>query len=224
MMAAEKARNISAFDNCSDYATKGISMLPSNKWASHLEMAVKLYSLAAEADGFLGQHSQMKMYCSKVLAQKIITTLQKKDVYVIKLDRMANVELLYDGAIHLCFRAMGLMKAVVSTCRTAKMLKETPTEMLDSLPVITDPSILAVTVILNRLGEWSYVACEKSGYLYLLSVSKMVQMTLLHGNVDTAHYIAEHAIQMQGRLKSEAGNARVFHTPHIFILHHVKPA
>eukprot|EP00957_Ditylum_brightwellii_P096407 7341868-Ditylum_brightwellii.AAC.1 len=78
-MAAEKARDISFFHKCSDYASKGISMLPSDKWDSHPQMAVKLYSLAAEAERVLGCYSQMEIHCSEVLAQKSISILQKKD-------------------------------------------------------------------------------------------------------------------------------------------------
>eukprot|EP00957_Ditylum_brightwellii_P204730 15340585-Ditylum_brightwellii.AAC.1 len=76
-------------------------MSPSDKWESHPEMAVKLYSLAAEAERFLGRYRQMEIYCCEVLAQKSISILQKKDVYLAKLDRMANAGLRYDNAIHL---------------------------------------------------------------------------------------------------------------------------
>eukprot|EP00957_Ditylum_brightwellii_P022712 1713395-Ditylum_brightwellii.AAC.1 len=69
---------------------------------------------------------------------------------------MANAELRYDDAIHLCLTVlkelgcrfprggvMGLLKAVASVRTTVKMVKQTPTEVLDSLPVATDPSKLA---------------------------------------------------------------------------------
>eukprot|EP00957_Ditylum_brightwellii_P177555 13524467-Ditylum_brightwellii.AAC.1 len=92
-MAAEKARGISSFQNCSNYASQGISILPSDKWDSHSEMAFKFYSLATEAERVLGHYSQMEIYCSEVLAQKSILILQKKDTYLAKLDRMANAEL-----------------------------------------------------------------------------------------------------------------------------------
>eukprot|EP00957_Ditylum_brightwellii_P049605 3762751-Ditylum_brightwellii.AAC.3 len=72
------------------YTSKDISILPSDKWVSHPEMAVKLCSLAAEVE-------------------------RKKDVYSTKLDRM-----------------------------TAKMVKQSPLKVLGSLPVVTDPSKLAI--------------------------------------------------------------------------------
>eukprot|EP00957_Ditylum_brightwellii_P202575 15330770-Ditylum_brightwellii.AAC.1 len=227
-MAAEKARDISAFDNCSNYASKGISMLPSDKWVSHPDMTVKLYSLAAEVEMVLGRHSQMEIYCKEVLSQKSISILQKKDLYLAKLDRMANAELRYDDASCLCLTVlkelgcrfprggvMGLMKAVVSVRTTVKMVKQTPTEVLDSLPVVTDPSKLATVVFLNRLNEWSYLAGEKFIYLNLLTTTKQIQMTLSYGlfemsaaslfgvgmlslfvmgNLNTAHYIGERAL------------------------------
>eukprot|EP00957_Ditylum_brightwellii_P148159 11280670-Ditylum_brightwellii.AAC.1 len=169
-------------------------MLPSDKWNSHPDLAVKLYSLAAATEGFLERHSQMEIYCREVLVQKSISTLQKKNVYLAKLDRMANAELWYDDAIHLCLTVLnklgcrfprggviGLMKAVVSVRTTVKMVKQTPMEVLDSLSVATDPSKLAIMLFLNRLGEWSYLADEKFLYLVLLTIIKMVQMTLSHG-------------------------------------------
>eukprot|EP00957_Ditylum_brightwellii_P179897 13704148-Ditylum_brightwellii.AAC.1 len=105
------------------------------------------------------------------------------------------------------------------------MVKQTPTEVLDSLPAVTDPSKLAKVAFLNRLSSWCYLAGEKFLSLTLLSTTKMVEMTLMHGlfewsaaslsalgvlsllvmgNLDTAHYIGERALQMQERLKSEA--------------------
>eukprot|EP00957_Ditylum_brightwellii_P002498 191430-Ditylum_brightwellii.AAC.1 len=120
-------------------------------------MVVKLYSLAAEAEMVLGHHRQMEIYCKEVLVQKFIPTLQKKDVYLAKLDRMATAELWYNDTIHLCFTVlkelgcrfpsggvMGLMKAVVSVHMTVKMVKQTPTEELDSLLVMTDLSKLVI--------------------------------------------------------------------------------
>eukprot|EP00957_Ditylum_brightwellii_P009714 732300-Ditylum_brightwellii.AAC.1 len=104
---------------------------------------------------------------------------------------MANAELRYDDAIHLCLTALkefgcrfprggviGLMKAVVSIQTAVKMVKQTPTEVLDSLPVVTDQSKLAITLFLNRLWEWSSSGGEKFLYLVLLTITKMAQMTL----------------------------------------------
>jgi len=213
--------------------------------------------LAAEAERVLGRYSQMEIYCKEVLAQKSISILHKKDVYLAKLDRMANVELRYDDAIHLCLTVLkelgcrfprggvtGLMKAVVSVRKTVKMVKQTPMEVLDSLPVATDPSKLAIVAFLSRLAEWSYVAGEKFIYLALLVGTKTVKMTLSYGlfewsasslsglgvvsllvvgDVDTSHYIGERALQMQERLKSEAGKAKTLIKSHVFVFHHVKP-
>eukprot|EP00957_Ditylum_brightwellii_P012179 920428-Ditylum_brightwellii.AAC.1 len=105
------------------------------------------------------------------------------------------------------------------------MVKQTPTEVLDSLPVVTDPSKLATVEFLSRLNVWCYLAGEKFIYLNLLTTTKQVQMMLSYGlfewsaaslsgvgmlslfvmgNLDTAHHIGERALQMQERLKSEA--------------------
>eukprot|EP00957_Ditylum_brightwellii_P109807 8375040-Ditylum_brightwellii.AAC.1 len=167
---------------------------------------------------------------------------------------MANTELRYDDAIRLCLtalkelgcrfprgRVMGLMKAVVSVHRTVKMVEQTPMEVLDSLPIATDPSKLATMALLTRLMEWSYLAGEKFIYLALLTTTKMAQITLSHGlfewspasfssvghisllvmgNLDTSLRIGERALQMQESLGSEAGKARTSAIFHGFIFHH----
>eukprot|EP00957_Ditylum_brightwellii_P151900 11567475-Ditylum_brightwellii.AAC.1 len=76
----------------------------------------------------------MEIYCREVSEQKSISTLQKKNVYLAKLDTMASVDLRYDDACRLCLTVlkelgcrfprggvMGLLKAVVSVRRTVKM-------------------------------------------------------------------------------------------------------
>eukprot|EP00957_Ditylum_brightwellii_P104264 7942001-Ditylum_brightwellii.AAC.1 len=170
---------------------------------------------------------------------------------------MANTELQYDDAISLCLTVlkelgcrfprdgvMGLMKAVVSVHTTVKMAKQTPMEVLDSLPVVTDPPKLAVMGLLVRLAEWCHLAGENVLSLPLLSTTKMAPMTLLYGlfemssasltafvvtsllvvsNLDTSPYIEDHVVQIQERLKSEAGRAKTFVNSCTYIFHHVKP-
>eukprot|EP00957_Ditylum_brightwellii_P016257 1222986-Ditylum_brightwellii.AAC.1 len=80
--------------------------MPSDKRESHPHLAVKLYFLAAETEGFLGRHSQMETYCREVLVQKSISTLQKKDAHLAKLGRMANAEFQYDDACRLCLTVL----------------------------------------------------------------------------------------------------------------------
>lgn len=201
LMAAKKARDISAFEHCSRYASRGISMLPKNKWVFHSEITLKLYSLAAGAEGFLGRHSQMDNYCNEVLVQKSLSTLQKIDVYLAKLDRMANAELQYEDAINLCLailkdlgcrfphgRVIGLLKGLVSVRNTVNTAKKTPTEVFESLVVELGPSKLAVMALLNRLSAWSYLAGEKFSYLFFLATTKMVKMTLSHGLFDVSAF------------------------------------
>eukprot|EP00957_Ditylum_brightwellii_P058222 4415182-Ditylum_brightwellii.AAC.1 len=118
---------------------------------------------------------------------------------------------------------MGLMKAVVSVRRTVKMVKQTSREVLDSLPVVTDPSKLAIMALLNRLGEWSYVADGLFDWSSAALSSFCIMSLLVMGDVDTAHFIAERSMQMQERIKSEAGKARSFLILHALVLHHEKP-
>eukprot|EP00957_Ditylum_brightwellii_P086634 6592038-Ditylum_brightwellii.AAC.1 len=163
---------------------------------------------------------------------------------------MANAELRYDDAIHLCLTVlkelgcrfplggvMGLIRAVVSVRTTVKMVKQTPTEVSDSLPLVTDPCKLAIMALLKRLVEWSASCGDKFAVLLLMIPTKCVRMTLSYGlyemsagslsglgflsllvlgDIDTACYIGERTLQMQERLKSEACKASVLFFLHVF--------
>jgi predicted ATPase len=52
--AAKKAMEKSAFVTASKYASKGIQLLPSNKWSKYYNITLELFSLAAELHCCLG--------------------------------------------------------------------------------------------------------------------------------------------------------------------------
>jgi len=258
LKAAKKARGIAAFESCSEYALKGISMLPSNAWDSHPDVTLKLFSLAAEAEGYLGHLDKMESYYNEVLSQTSISTLEKKNVYMAKLQSMANTELRYEATVDLCLgvledlgckiprgKVSRTIEASTLLHQTVKMIKQTPIETFDTLPELTDPSKLATMDFLHKIADSSCLTGEKPFLLmYKLAVTRVVQTTLLHGSFDvsgvvlamlgwmamfvlgdieTARYIGERALQVQEKSKSEVGKAKVFTFLSTFIFYHVKP-
>eukprot|EP00957_Ditylum_brightwellii_P011945 901102-Ditylum_brightwellii.AAC.1 len=102
LKAAQKAKDIAAFESCKKYAANGINMLPTDKWISQPDLTLKLFSLAAEAEEFLGYDHGMNSYCNEVLSQKSISVLEKKDVFTAKLLRMSTTELRHEDAVDFC--------------------------------------------------------------------------------------------------------------------------
>eukprot|EP00957_Ditylum_brightwellii_P212386 15367210-Ditylum_brightwellii.AAC.2 len=239
LKAAKKARGIAAFESCSEYALKGINMLPSNAWDSHPDVTLKLFSLAAEAEGYLGHLDKMESYYNEVLSQTSISTLEKKNVYMAKLQSMANTELRYEATVDLCLgvledlgckiprgKVSRTIEASTLLHQTVKMIKQTPIETFDTLPELTDPSKLATMDFLHKIADSSCLTGEKPFLLmYKLAVTRVVQTTLLHGSFDvsgvvlamlgwmamfvlgdieTARYIGERALQVQEKSKSES--------------------
>jgi len=67
--------------------------------------------------------------------------------------------------------------------------------------------------LLHGLFEWSASSLSALGALSLF----------VNGDVGTAQYIGECALQMQERCESEAGKARTIYVVHTFLFQHVKP-
>eukprot|EP00526_Cylindrotheca_closterium_P023122 CAMPEP_0113634898 /NCGR_PEP_ID=MMETSP0017_2-20120614/18179_1 /TAXON_ID=2856 /ORGANISM="Cylindrotheca closterium" /LENGTH=165 /DNA_ID=CAMNT_0000545631 /DNA_START=33 /DNA_END=527 /DNA_ORIENTATION=- /assembly_acc=CAM_ASM_000147 len=63
LRAAKKAKQMSAFHSASRYAAKGIDLLPANKWDTVRQLALELYTIAAEVEYALGNISTSEEYC-----------------------------------------------------------------------------------------------------------------------------------------------------------------
>lgn len=70
LRAANKAVAFSAFESAASYCRYGIRLLPSDRWEEHYDLTLKLYSLGAETEGFLGNVETMEQYCNEVLGQE----------------------------------------------------------------------------------------------------------------------------------------------------------
>ena len=57
------------FESVSVYCKHGINMLPEDCWETHYKLSLDLFSLGAEAEGFLGRVHRIEEYCNEVLKQ-----------------------------------------------------------------------------------------------------------------------------------------------------------
>jgi predicted ATPase len=88
--AAEKAKELSAFESSAKYGEKGIGLLAPDRWTSQKDLSLKMYSICAEAHYSNGNVAEMQKYCDEVLHQNDIPILDKMRVYHCMLTTMGN--------------------------------------------------------------------------------------------------------------------------------------
>jgi predicted ATPase len=67
--SGRKAISFSAFESAAAYAAKGIRLLPENTWINHYDLTLNVYTIGAQAEGFIGNIERMEHYCTTVLSQ-----------------------------------------------------------------------------------------------------------------------------------------------------------
>lgn len=65
--AAEKAKDLFAFQSASEYAAHGLGLLKEDKLASECKLTLKLYKLGADVEAVLGNGEASNGYSEKVL-------------------------------------------------------------------------------------------------------------------------------------------------------------
>lgn len=66
--ASRKSFSLVAFESAAIYAACGIHLLPKDRWKLHYELALGLYSIGAQYEGYLGNQASMERYCNEVLS------------------------------------------------------------------------------------------------------------------------------------------------------------
>lgn len=91
LRASRKAYNLSAFVSAGKFATIGVEVLPAmNRWTTHYELSLDLYSTSAEVAGYLGNTETMKKCHNEVLAQEDRPMSDKLRVYRAMISYMAG--------------------------------------------------------------------------------------------------------------------------------------
>jgi predicted ATPase len=96
--ASLKAVNVSAFEGAAMYAGKGIELLPANCWDEHYGLSLRLHSIGAKAEGFIGNFTAMERYCRAVLAQEDRPIEDKFEVYHAWIDGVSNLAKMQEAA------------------------------------------------------------------------------------------------------------------------------
>ncbi|KAL3941502.1 MAG: hypothetical protein SGBAC_004148 [Bacillariaceae sp.] len=193
LRAAEKAKRISAFNSASKYVTKGIGLLPSDKWSSHKELTLRLFIVGVQMELAVGRVDVMEQYSREVLGQSTCTALEKSPVYLAQCYELLSVSANPSASIALGVKVLRdefgvrfggnkLLRPAIALralFKTIKVVKSKKKEFFEKLGKMTDPTQLVVMDVISRISYSGYFA--KDVFIQILCTIKQVNMTLEHG-------------------------------------------
>ncbi|KAL3927070.1 MAG: hypothetical protein SGBAC_013231, partial [Bacillariaceae sp.] len=192
LRAAEKAREISAFQSASKYAAEGVSLLEEADWVRNKSTALGLYTIGSEAELILGNVDAAERYREVALSRSDLSTLEMLPLQIGKAKALGDVELKSKEAMEYCLkllknngcrltwvRPLVLPQALVSFIRTVKKAKTKPPSFYETLKASDNEEVKFIGYLLSKVVYNAYTAGDTA--MYLLSAVKLVDITMEFG-------------------------------------------
>ena len=189
LVACRRAKASSAYEASREYANLGLSLLQDEDWDTQYELMLNLHTLGAEAASLCGDWETIErlseitiaraksvLDCVMVYETKIVaTTAQQKLAEAIAI----NKEILQKLGV--TFPDIPTENDVQqAVAEIEELLGEREIPDLLHLPVTTDRTQISIINLANIISTNAYLVGENS--LYILSVSKIVSISLRYGN------------------------------------------
>mmetsp|Transcript_28109 Transcript_28109/g.68351 ORF Transcript_28109/g.68351 Transcript_28109/m.68351 type:complete len:902 (+) Transcript_28109:634-3339(+) len=187
--AANKAKDLSAFDTTLRFAKTGINHLTSDRrWENTYDLTLNLFRTAAESAGILANTEELRMFCVEVLANGR-DILDKIPVYSsLALDMGRDGR--FAEAIEICLDAIkqlgvvkvrrnGISQAMVVFSNLFKTKKQLAKLDANSLPIMVDSKQIQTMKLLDIICSYSFET--KNLILMLDACIKQAQLTIRHG-------------------------------------------
>eukprot|EP00986_Skeletonema_menzelii_P004611 scaffold1587_cov139-Skeletonema_menzelii.AAC.3 len=188
LKAAKKATEFSCFDSCINYAEKGISLLPPDKWSQERETSLGLFSLIVEAYFSNANIDKMKLYGDEVLNEPTLTELEKVRVHSCNISLVGGIMNKSREALNMSIavlRKLGckfprnkLLQARLALSSLAATKLPTKKDVAD-LPPMTDPIRKACMDIMVNAATYSH-HCNNV-FAFIMITARMVRWTMQHG-------------------------------------------
>ena len=217
LKAAQRAVSLSAFKSAETFAGKGVLLLPGDKWSSHRSLAVELYSIAAEAEGFMAHYEEMQEHCREVLAQDI-EFLKKLRLHKVEMNAALRCDRIME-ATDICLTALRKLRckfpsnAIIKNILTiggllrikATIRSRTPDE-ISQMQLMTDPGKIEAIVLLDHLASFCYMSANP---LLPLVIFRSLHWTIKYGLCEhSPPAFATVAVILTGLLMDFQGGAR----------------
>mmetsp|Transcript_24393 Transcript_24393/g.67576 ORF Transcript_24393/g.67576 Transcript_24393/m.67576 type:complete len:1193 (-) Transcript_24393:65-3643(-) len=194
LRAARKAKGVLAFSSASFYALHGIKRMPQS-WVGdeNIQLAVKLHSIAAEAERSLGNLSHAKLLCDTIIKQNHLPLFDKLKAHKILIDMLIHKEDNFDVSLEYTLDLMGKTVglhfprskvgqglAALRAIKQMKMEKTIPSsDEIENLPMMTDPMRMFGIELLQAAGFSAFFGGKP--ILMLLTLNQRIQWSLKHG-------------------------------------------
>ncbi|CAJ1960452.1 unnamed protein product [Cylindrotheca closterium] len=192
LKAAEKARDLSAFESAKGYAIHGIDLLADNKWSENRPLTLSLYIIAAEMELLLGNVAAADQYSSEVLCRTDLSPMDVLPLKMAKASTIGSVDLKFGEAMDQYFvmlkelgcrltwtRGLVPVQALTKLMRTVKRVKAKPKSFYETMVPIDDVKQKAIASVVSRMVYFSYIAGDLS--MNLLCTCFLVNSTLEFG-------------------------------------------
>ncbi|CAB9521995.1 Transcriptional regulator [Seminavis robusta] len=189
--AAQKATHVSAFSTAAQYATRGIDLLPVEKWETHVDLTLELYTIAAITEDKAGLRESVDARYQEVAARDDIPLASKLEIYVSQIrslcattDRNDGIELtmavLEQQGIKFPKTTAGRMFSTINLLlKVKKKCRELTVTDLAQLPEMEYADILKMK-LLHHLAIYCY-ASEQYGIIMPLAVLTSASLSFKHG-------------------------------------------
>ncbi|OCQ89085.1 serine/threonine protein kinase [Nostoc sp. MBR 210] len=246
LIASRKAKNSTAYQAASEYATVGLSLLAENTWQQQYEMTLALHELAAEVALLNGNFEAMEQFIDTVIEQAH-SLLEKVNVYCIRIQSHIYQSKL-TCAIALAQPVLQQLGATFPQTPTPSDWQQEIQEIeqligdrqiadLVNLPQMQDAEKLAILKICNIISPATYLTGSP---LYPLLNTLSVKLSIQYGNtsnstfgyvnygnilcnffqvVDTGTQFGSLALQIISKLDAKATKTEVLMLLGLFIVH-----
>jgi len=193
LRAAHKAKGVSAYSSASFYAIHGIKQLP-QMWEGdeNIQLAVRLHSIAAEAERGLGNLPQAKLLCETIIGQSQVSVFDKLQAHKILIDILVHEQNFFIS-LEYCLEHLGetigchfqrgktgmKVAAFLSIQQMKKRKSILSNEEIDDLPMMTEPTRLFGIELMQTATLSAFYAGEP--ILMLNVLTRRIQWSLKYG-------------------------------------------
>ncbi|HSE68757.1 MAG TPA: AAA family ATPase, partial [Gemmatimonadales bacterium] len=204
LAAGRKAAASAAFPSAAGYFGAGTALLPEDAWSGHHDLAFALHLLRAESEYLSGRFTEAEARFAALLA-RCRSPKERTDVYFLMVSQL-ETQSRYSDAIRIGREGLRTLDVDLPEDQTTQqaaltedieaidgLLGQRPIASVVDAPVATDPRIREALRLLRAL--WAPAFISTSGSLPALAASRMVRLSLEHGNTeDSAFGYLHHAI------------------------------
>jgi len=188
LIASKRAKDSAAFEPSYRYLSIAIKLLNSNSWKDRYDLAIRIYTEAAESAFLIAKFDEMDYLIDHVLSHSK-NVLDKVKVYETRIQAymaqnypMKGIETAYEILRLLGVRLpknVNKAKIMQGFIRTQISIGRYHVERLIDLPSMTEPYKLAAMRIMSRVSAIAFIAYPS---LYPILVFRQVKLSAKYGN------------------------------------------